>query len=136
MLRDFLMREARIRFRWGESDCASMCDRWVQERAGISPMTAAGYCYRSGIGAAEVFAAHGDIVEACRTAMRIVGFTPVVRPEPGDIGTIHVRHRGRSLACMAIYSAMGWVSHLPSGLAVFPIGVRVSGMWRVPCRKP
>jgi hypothetical protein len=116
IVEEFLAAESRSPFRWGETDCASMVDRWIALRTGSSPLDAFGRRHSNEADAQEWLAEPGGLLRAFRQAMCAVSARETKDPVEGDVG---LAIRGRKL-CSAIHAGSHWVSRDAEGFMAMP----------------
>lgn len=125
---DFVAAEAQKPFRWGETDCASTADRWIDLRTRKSPLAQAGLVYRDEYDATALLIERGSFPVVVNRAMRLVGFEKTEAPQTGDVGLIlHNRKM-----CLAIHAETFWFSRDESGLIGAPLDA-IWKAWRIQC---
>lgn len=126
---DFVAAEAPKPFRWGETDCASTVDRWINLQTGKSPLAQAGLIYRDEFDATAILIERGGFPIIVNRAMRLVGFEKTDAPKVGDVGLI--LQSGRM--CLAICTETLWFSRDESGLIGAPLDA-IWKAWRIQCQ--
>lgn len=125
---DFVAAEAQKPFRWGETDCASTADRWINLETGKSPLAQAGLIYRDEYDATALLIERGGFPVIVNRAMKLVGFEKTDAPQTGDVGLIlHNRKM-----CLAIHAETFWFSRDESGLIGVPLDA-IWKAWRIKC---
>lgn len=125
-LADFIHAEAATPFRWGETDCAAMADRWMQLAAGFSPLAVYGRAYSGPQEAQEWLGEPGGLAVAVNRVMRASGFARAKEPRPGDVGLVFHKQK----LCVAIHAGRMWISRDESGLVGAPL-VACWKAWRI-----
>lgn len=113
-LHEFLLNETQKPFCWGDTDCASTADRWVQHAVGVSPLERYGRVYFDRQSALSWLAEPGGFAVAVNRVMRRSGFRKTDNPQSGDIGLII--HDG--LLMMAVLTPNGWFSRNEDGVVM------------------
>lgn len=126
---DFVAAEALKPFRWGETDCASTADRWINLQTGKSPLVQAGLIYRDEYDATALLIERGGFPVIVNRAMKLVGFEKTDAPQIGDAGLIM---HNRKL-CLAIHAETFWFSRDESGLIGAPLDALWKS-WRIQCQ--
>lgn len=126
---DFIAAEAQKPFRWGETDCASTADRWINLNTGHSPLVEAGLIYRDEFDATAILIERGGFPIIVNRAMKLVGFEKTDAPKVGDVGLI--LQSGRM--CLAIRTETLWFSRDESGLIGAPLDALWKA-WRIQCQ--
>ncbi|WP_313026633.1 DUF6950 family protein [Brucella sp.] len=126
---DFVAAEALKPFRWGETDCASTADRWINLQTGKSPLVQAGLIYRDEYDATALLIERGGFPVIVNRAMKLVGFEKTDAPQIGDAGLIM---HNRKL-CLAIHAETFWFSRDESGLIGAPLDALWKA-WRIQCQ--
>ncbi|MDH6229604.1 hypothetical protein M2281_000176 [Mesorhizobium soli] len=119
---EFIAAEAAKPFAWGETDCASTADRWVEQVRGFSPMALFGRRHRTRDEAMAWLAEPGGIMIAFCQVMRMSGLRQIFSPQLGDVGMAILDRR----ACIAIHAGHCWFSRHEDGL----VGVPLNNVWR------
>lgn len=125
---EFLRSEIARPFVWGETDCASTCDRWLKLIAGASPREALGMGDIGETEARRLLARDGSLMRLAMRGMQRAGFSRTRTPRAGDVGM--VMHRG--LVCAAIFSGRAWHSRSETGAIMAP---RASFLVAWSCRR-
>ncbi|MEM7301924.1 MAG: hypothetical protein AAF468_12630 [Pseudomonadota bacterium] len=125
-LSTFLLAQISRPFRWGETDCCSLCDEWVRHVRGVSPMAMAGLNPRSAGDAKEIQNRFNGHALAVSRTMRRAGFAMTRTPERGDIGLAVF---GGFLAT-SIFAGEKWFARNEDGIFYGP-PYRVLAAWRV-----
>lgn len=126
---EFVATEAQKPFRWGETDCASTADRWINHNTGRSPLLEAGLIYRDEYEATAILIERGGFPIIVNRAMKRVGFQKTEAPQIGDVGLI--LRLGRM--CLAIRTETLWFSRDESGLIGAPVDALWKA-WRIQCQ--
>lgn len=126
---DFVASEALKPFRWGETDCISTADRWVNTCTGISPLASIGFAYSDEKQAASILTCRGLLPILVNRAMRLSGFDKTSSPLTGDVGLIIHNQK----MCMAIHAGQFWFSHDETGLIGAPLDALWKA-WRIQCQ--
>lgn len=126
---DFVAAEALKSFRWGETDCASTADRWINLNTGRSPLAEAGLNYCDEFDATAILIERGGFPVIVNRAMKLVGFEKTEAPQLGDVGL--VLRSGRM--CLAIRTETLWFSRDESGLIGAPLNALWKA-WRIQCQ--
>jgi len=126
---DFVAAEALKPFRWGETDCASTADRWINHNTGRSPLAEGGLIYRDEYEATGILVERGGFPIIVNRAMKLVGFEKTEAPQTGAVGLI--LRSGRM--CLAIRAATLWFSRDECGLIGAPLGALWKA-WRIQCQ--
>lgn len=126
---DFVAAEALKSFRWGETDCASTADRWINLNNGRSPLAEAGLIYRDEYEATAILIERGGFPIIVNRAMKLVGFEKTETPQTGDVGL--VLRSGRM--CLAIRTETLWFSRDERGLIGAPLDALWKA-WRIQCQ--
>lgn len=85
-VQEFLADEVKRPFKWGETDCGMMADRWVQSRLGFSPLKKYGRVYDSYESAMDWLTEPGGIVKGALRVCRHAGLRRVKTAREGDLG--------------------------------------------------
>lgn len=125
---DFISAEVQKPFRWGETDCVSTANRWVENTTGLSPLDWVGRHYLNEFEAMQILQAHGGLALLVNRSMRAVGIVKTNDPHVGDVGLII--HLGK--LCMAVHAGGFWFSHDQNGLIGAPLNA-IWKAWRVRC---
>lgn len=125
---DFVASEALKPFRWGDTDCASTADRWVNLRTGKSPLAEVGLIYHDEFDATAILIEHGSFPVIINRSMRLVSFEKTDDPRSGDVGLI--LHNGKM--CLAIHAETFWFSRDENGLIGAPLDALWKA-WRIEC---
>jgi len=126
---DYVASEAQKPFRWGETDCISTADRWVNICTGISPLARSGFGYSNSKQAASILTCRGLLPILVNRAMRLSGFEKTDAPLTGDVGLIIHKQK----MCMAIHTGQFWFSHDETGLIGAPLEA-IWKAWRIECQ--
>ena len=119
---EFVAAEVAKPFAWGDTDCASTADRWVQHVRGISPMAVYGRKHTNRDEALAWLAEPGGVSVAFNRIMRAAGFEKTTDPQPGDLGLVLFGPR----ACVAIHTGTIWFSRHEDGL----VGAPLENVWK------
>lgn len=114
---DFIRTVAAEPFAWGKTDCASIADRWVQQRRGFSPMERFGRKHANEA-EARAWLAEGHFEVHFNRVMRASRLTKVGCPTDGAIGLVLFDGR----MCIGILSGSLWFSRHEDGLVGAPWG--------------
>lgn len=126
---DFVAAEAQKPFRWGDTDCASTADRWIDLKTGRSLLAQAGLIYRDEYDATALLIERGGFPIIVNRAMKLVGFEKTCFPQIGDVGLVL---QNRKL-CLAILTETLWFSRDESGLIGAPLDA-IWKAWRIQCQ--
>lgn len=123
----FIGDEMRKPFAWGETDCASTADRWVQQLRAYSPLDRYGRRPVNEASGRAWLAEPGGLLRGVRSVMELAGF-PLIQGDPaaGDVGVIILGRR----ACVAIFDGSVWWSRDSDGFIAAADEHRYSA-WRV-----
>ncbi|CAN7431887.1 DUF6950 family protein [Brucella pseudogrignonensis] len=126
----FMLAEAGKAFRYGETDCAQVCARWVEHRTGINPLHAFGRSYDDE-GAAS-WLSERRLVYSVRSVMRAAGFAATLEPRAGDVGVV----ASQSFAAVALRGSSTWMFiQKHGGLSSISADLPVCQLaWRIPLR--
>lgn len=83
---EFLAAEVNRPFKWGETDCGMMADRWVQSRLGFSPLKKYGRVYDNYESAMDWLTEPGGLVKGALRVCRHAGLRRAEKPQDGDLG--------------------------------------------------
>lgn len=119
---EFVIAEALKPFQWGETDCASTADRWINIQAGKSPLAQAGLVYRDEYDAIALLIERGSFPVVVNRAMKLIGLEKTDAPKTGDVGLILHNQK----MCLAIHAQTFWFSRDESGL----IGASLDAIWK------
>lgn len=126
---EFVAIEAQKPFRWGETDCASTADRWINAHTGKSPLAQAGLVYRDEYDATALLIERGSFPVVVNRALKLVGLEKTEAPQTGDVGLIlHNRKM-----CLAIHAEAVWFSRDENGLIGAPLDA-IWKAWRIQCQ--
>lgn len=125
---DYIAAEALKPFRWGETDCASTADRWINLNTGRSPLAQAGLIYRDEFGATALLIELGSFPVVVNRAMRLASFEKTDAPQTGDVGLIMHKRK----LCLAIHAQTFWFSRDEAGLIGAPLDA-IWKAWRIAC---
>ena len=129
---EFILNEVNKPFVWGETDCCSTCDKWVEIRTGFSPLKNNGRIFTSEEEARKWIEGSKNIVRAVHEVMQKTDFQTTRNPIQGDIAVIPL---SSSLACLAIHAGDYWFSRSEKGI----IGASLNGIilkaWSIKCLK-
>ena len=128
-INDYLQFEAQKSFKWGETDCISTADRWVNICTGISPLARSGHGYSNETQAVLILKCRGLLPILVNRAMRLSGFDKTSSPVCGDVGLIIHKQK----MCMAIHAGELWFSHDETGLIGAPLDA-IWKAWRIECQ--
>lgn len=120
---EFLAAEAAKPFAWAQTDCASMCDRWVRMRRGVSPLDAGSIHYRDRDGAMAILRRLAPMMSR---GMRKAGLAKTAEPREGDVGLVLVNGR----IGPAILAGDHWITRHEDGFIAAPLG-NVWKAWRI-----
>ncbi len=128
-LLEFLARESREPFEWGQRDCCTWACLWPLEARGIDPSASLRGTYSTARGALRHIKAAGSLY---KLAAPLVDATGLVRVLPGQVykpGDLGIIRDGQERA-MAVRTPIGWACKSPHGITVVPRD-RCVAAWRV-----
>lgn len=128
-INNYLHLEAQKSFKWGDTDCASTADRWINVQTGKSPLAQAGLIYSDEFDATAILIERGSFPVIVNRAMRLVSFEKTDAPQTGDVGMIM---HNRKL-CLAIHAETFWFSRDETGLIGAPLDA-IWKAWRIQCQ--
>lgn len=123
----FMLAEAGKPFRYGVTDCAQSCARWVEYRTGKNPLVLFSRDY--GDAGAQNWLLERPLARSVHMVMKQAGFERVREPQVGDVGVI----ASQVFAAVAIRGTSSWVFITEAGgLSAVDITVaRCIASWRI-----
>jgi hypothetical protein len=119
---DFIAAESAKPFVWGETDCCSTADRWIQIIRGISPITLFDEWDRGQSEADNCLSHPYALPVRVNRALRLAGIWRTSTPQAGDIALAIF---GDSIG-VAIHAGTCWLSRGRGGI----VGAPVANFWK------
>jgi len=110
---NYIAGEAKKPFVWGETDCCSFVNTYVDTFFNISPLDVYGRKHSNEKEARAWLSERGGIVKAVCRVMKSAGFCKTQKPKIGDIGLIRLTD---SMVAMALFDGTFWHTRHETGL--------------------
>lgn len=127
---EFILNEVNKPFVWGETDCCSTCDRWVESQIGFSPLKNSQQVFKSEEEAKRLIKRSQNIFKAAYKVMKKANFLVTKNPVMGDVAIIPL---SPTIVCLAIHAGDYWFSRNEKGI----IGASINGIvlkaWSIKC---
>lgn len=121
-INDFILRETNKPYRIDDTDCCHVCNRWIFENTGLSPITE--YLYSTEEESLEILKANGGLLKCVSKALE--RFEKIKTPEIGCVGVISFDDK----VSPAIYTGDIWFTRHKDGFVLqqYPKIIR---MWKI-----
>lgn len=121
-----------LTYRWGESDCVTLCADWVLRVCGIDPAAAVRLTYESAAECQRVTRFFTDPVGSVSPHLERAGLRRTDSPVPGDIGVILLRSEpGVARPHMSLCLGETWAFKESCGAVTAATPGKIAAAWSV-----
>ena len=126
-----------LTYRWGWTDCVTLCGDWVKTICGVDPAADVRGTYESAAECQRVTRFFTDPIGAVSPHLERAGLEIAPQPRAGDVGVILLPLDGRSVAPhMAVCLGRKWAFKSVDGGVTSVIPYKVAAAWGVGYENP